>query len=110
MSSNEWHHGWEPANLGKACYIELIGGETDLAHREYLPSTKSIGYHIWSGRKSIYGDNLVRRWRYVPEPPKAPEPPPPRYELQPSPISTVWACVFIAAGLIIMCMLILERQ
>lgn len=107
MSSNEWHNGWEPANLGKSCYVELIGGETDIAKRYYFPTVRE---HFWFGRKSRYMENEVHRWRYVPEPPKAPEPPPPRYELQPSPISTVWACVFIAAGLFIMCMLILERK
>ena len=110
MSSEEWHHGWEPADIARRCHVELIGGEKDIAYRAYVPL---IGEHIWYGSKSSYIGHEVRRWRYIPEPPKAPTPPSPRYEMEGGePLGksgTVAAILFILAGVIIMVGLLLDK-
>ncbi len=106
----EWHYGWEPSHIGRDCYIELIGGETDLAKREFHPDFAMLGYHLWTGKKSTYLANEVRRWRYVPEPPKAPTPPPTRYERFNSPINTFMAVVLLMTGVVILTMLMISGK
>lgn len=107
---NLWHSGRFSPNTDMLCNIELIGGKKDVARIQWYSDSYGGGHYVWANGTSMYELYEVRQWRYIPEPPKAPTPPPPRYEIHPAPIGTVWASIIIAAGLLIMVMLMLERQ
>lgn len=79
---NLWHKGCFAPNTDMLCNIELIGGEFDIARVQWYSNSCGGGQFMWIGGKSTYELYEVRRWRYIPEPPKAPTPPPPRYVME----------------------------